>query len=192
MIRNKIRGAKAFYQAAQQGNAPSTFEGFEVIDDHTVRIYLDHPASEFPTLLGQNAFYIYPQEAFEKYGKDLATNPVGTGAFRVQMFKPNEMAVLERNPEYYLTDENGNQLPYLDAVYDSLYLQAIKETNEEKRKSLYIKLDQILVEDAVVMPIYYEEFTRLIPIYVKNFPQNSIEYRDLSKVCFDPEFMPAS
>ena len=37
------------------------------------------------------------------------------------------------------------------------------------------------------MPIYYGEFTRLLHQYVKNFPQNGMEYRDLSEVYFVQE-----
>jgi ABC-type oligopeptide transport system substrate-binding subunit len=43
----------------------------------------------------------------------------------------------------------------------------------------------MLINDAVIMPLYYDEFTRLIPKYVKGFPQNSIEYRDFRKVWID-------
>ena len=50
---------------------------------------------------------------------------------------------------------------------------------------MYLQLDQLLMNDAAVMPLYYEEFTRLIPEYVKDFPQNGIEYRDFASVWID-------
>jgi len=75
-----------------------------------------------------------------------------------------------------------NSVRYENPVYDSLYASAVRETDHKHRYEMYLMLDQILMNDAVVMPLYYEEFTRLIPDYVRNFPQNSIEYRDFSAV----------
>lgn len=80
-----------------------------------------------------------------------------------------------------------NSVRYENPVYDSLYFVALRETDETRRYELYRQLDQILMDDAVIMPLYYEEFTRLIPEYVQNFPQNSIEYRDFSDVWISSE-----
>jgi len=43
-------------------------------------------------------------------------------------------------------------------------------------------MDQLIIDDAVVLPLYYEEFTRLLPHFVKGFNQNSMEYRDFTRV----------
>lgn len=75
-----------------------------------------------------------------------------------------------------------NSVRYHNPVYDSLYAQAVREIDATKRYEMYLMLDQILMNDAVIMPLYYEEYTRLIPEYVRNFPQNSIEYRDFTEV----------
>jgi len=421
---DRIKGARAFSESQKTDSPLEKIEGVELIDDHTIKITLNFPSAGFLNILGHNGFYVFPKEAQEYYAQDFSTNAVGTGPFRVKAFKPNEIAVLERNPNYYQMDQFGNQLPYLDAIevsfvkdkksellkfkkgeldmiftlpiemysdvmsdlsearnganvnfrpqvipslsvhfyafqhqnevfsdlkvrkafnmaidreslvnytlqgegtpalygfvppaftgydyqqikgfkfdaikarellaeagfpsgegfpeltleissggsnyeliaqviqnmlqenlnikinievlpmgqqldnaedgkaafwrdgwvadypdpenflcyfvgsdlpdsnhgrtymnsgryqnptYDSLYLLAIKELDLENRQKLYRKLDQLLINDAVIMPIYYDEFTRLIPVYVQNFPQNSIEYRDFSAVWF--------
>jgi hypothetical protein len=36
------------------------------------------------------------------------------------------------------------------------------------------------------MPIFYDENTRLLQVFVKNFDVNAMEYRDLSEVFIDP------
>lgn len=427
LVRDRLKGAQAFYDAAVAGNASLDLECVEVVDDYTVKIKLNFPFASFLRLMGHNAFFVYPKEAVEKYGDDLTTHAVGTGPFKLKAFKNNELVVLERNPTYWATDEYGNVLPYLDAVqvtfakdkktellnfkngaldmvftlpidmygavmgelsevgtsgldykpqvmpslsvhyysfqhantvfsdkrvrqafnlaidrealvgqtlqgegtpgkygivppvfknyphnavrghhfdpskarallaeagfpngegfpeltlettsggqnyeivaqvvqqmlkenlnisvrievmsmaqqstneesgqstfwrsawladypdpenficlflgddlqehsasylntvnyhstlYDSLYQRGIRELNEAERFKIFSRLDQILVDDAVIMPLYYEEFTRLIPTYVKGFPQNSIEYRDYSTVWFDASKMP--
>jgi oligopeptide transport system substrate-binding protein len=424
MAADRIQGAKEYYESQNTESPLEEISGIEVIDDYTIQIKLNFPTAGLLSILGHNAFYVFPKEALEFYGKDLASTAVGTGPFKLRAFKFNEIAILERNPNYYEKDEFGNQLPYLDALevgfvkdkksellqfkkgeldmiftlpvemysevmsdleaankganvnfkpqvipslsihfysflhqhevfsdvrvrsafnlaidresiinytlqgegspaiygfvppafagydyskvkgftfdpvrarellddagfiggagfpeltleissgganyervaqvvqsmleqnlnikvsinvlpmgqqldnaengdavfwrdgwvadypdpenflcyfvstgisdvhestymnsvrysnpaYDSLYLRAISEVDIARRRVYYRQLDQMLIDDAVFMPIYYDEFTRLIPIYVKNFPQNSIEYRDFTKVWFD-------
>jgi peptide/nickel transport system substrate-binding protein len=87
-----------------------------------------------------------------------------------------------------MEDESGaylNTVNYHSGLYDSLYHMGIRELNETKRYSIFSSLDQMLINDAVIMPLYYDEFTRLLPKYVKGFSQNSIEYRDFRKVWID-------
>ncbi len=45
-----------------------------------------------------------------------ATLPVGTGPYTLVEFVPGDRTVVERNPNYWQSDENGNQLPYLDRI----------------------------------------------------------------------------
>jgi peptide/nickel transport system substrate-binding protein len=45
-----------------------------------------------------------------------ATLPVGSGPFQLVAFVPGDRTVVERNPNYWQSDENGNQLPYLDRI----------------------------------------------------------------------------
>lgn len=78
-----------------------------------------------------------------------------------------------------------NTVNYHNGLYDSLYHIGIRELDEAKRYRIFSSLDQMLIDDAVIMPLYYDEFTRLIPNYVKGFAQNSIEYRDFRKVWID-------
>jgi len=47
------------------------------------------------------------------------TNPrhlVSCGPFRVKQSRPGEFVLLERNPEYYVVDKQGQRLPYFDEV----------------------------------------------------------------------------
>ena len=80
-----------------------------------------------------------------------------------------------------------NPMRYESSTFDSVFDIALRELNTAKRMELYRQLDQIVVDDAVTMPIFYDENTRLIQVHVKNFPSNSMEFRDLSEVYFDEE-----
>ena len=41
---------------------------------------------------------------------------VGAGPYRLKQFKPAELTVLERNPNYFVVDKKGQRLPYLDQL----------------------------------------------------------------------------
>jgi peptide/nickel transport system substrate-binding protein len=45
-----------------------------------------------------------------------ASQPVGSGPFVVQSYAPRDSLVVTRNPNYWLKDAHGIQLPYLDKV----------------------------------------------------------------------------
>ena len=50
---------------------------------------------------------------------DIETDPVeiiGTGPFTIGSYEPGERVVMRRNPDYWLEDDAGNALPYIDEV----------------------------------------------------------------------------
>ena len=80
-----------------------------------------------------------------------------------------------------------NYFRYSNPEFDAIYEQALKEIDDEKRMKLYAQCDQILMNDAVVMPLLFNVDIRLINPEVKNFDINELEYRDLSVVYFELE-----
>ena len=46
----------------------------------------------------------------------LATKPIGSGPFIVQSYAPREALVVTKNPNYWMKDAAGVQLPYLDKI----------------------------------------------------------------------------
>jgi peptide/nickel transport system substrate-binding protein len=78
-----------------------------------------------------------------------------------------------------------NPMRYQSSTFDSLFDIALREVDDVKRFELFRQVDQIAVDEAAIMPIFYDENTRLIQVYVKNFPSNSMEYRDMTEVYFD-------
>lgn len=70
--------------------------------------------------------------------------------------------------------------------YDSLYQAAISIMDDEERFAAYSALDQKIIDDAVVMPLYYEYYYRLIQPYVVDCYQNPMEYRNFKDVYFSP------
>jgi peptide/nickel transport system substrate-binding protein len=46
----------------------------------------------------------------------LATQPIGSGPFIVESYATRDKLVVKRNPNYWMKDADGNQLPYLDGI----------------------------------------------------------------------------
>jgi peptide/nickel transport system substrate-binding protein len=88
----------------------------QALDKYTVRFHLKAPDPNFP-LNHVNSFspVIVPKEAVEAPG-GLGKNPVGTGAFILKEFASGEGILLVRNPEYFMRDKHGLQLPFVDAI----------------------------------------------------------------------------
>lgn len=116
-FRDKVVGAADYFSATADGATPEGgVPGFRVVDDSTFAIDLVSPFPPFmyyPTL---GFCYVYPKEAVEHYGQDFERNLVATGPFLFKEWQEGREVYMERNPDYWGTDEDGNQLPYLDAV----------------------------------------------------------------------------
>jgi peptide/nickel transport system substrate-binding protein len=104
------------------------------------------------------------------------------------------------SPENYLTLFHSEHIPddpsestfynayrYSNPEFDRLYDEAVKTLDDAERMALFAKADQILIDDAVVMPIYYDSYERLMSRKVKNFPINGMEYRDFTRVFINEE-----
>jgi oligopeptide transport system substrate-binding protein len=80
-----------------------------------------------------------------------------------------------------------NFMRYASPEFDSLFRAAQREVDQTKRYDLFLQAEQVAIDDAAIMPVFYDENTRLIQIYVRNFDINSMEYRDFSRVYIDQD-----
>lgn len=77
-----------------------------------------------------------------------------------------------------------NSVRYQSDEFDRVFEAAMREIDPAKRIELFQKADQIVMNDAAIIPLYYEEGIRLLQDDVANFPINAMEYRDFSEVHF--------
>jgi peptide/nickel transport system substrate-binding protein len=90
-------------------------KGFEAPNDSTFIVHLIKPFTPFLGILTMKYFSVIPKEAVEHYGADFRRNPVGTGPFKFKIWSEGSKLVFLRNDKYFEFEE-GNRLPYLDAV----------------------------------------------------------------------------
>jgi peptide/nickel transport system substrate-binding protein len=95
------------------------------VDDHTVRVVTPEvfaPLVEFFGITPIMPRHVLEGAVKEKvfamaYGmKSRPERIVGCGPFRMKEIKPGQSTLLERNPEYWVTDRQGHRLPYFNEV----------------------------------------------------------------------------
>ncbi len=107
-------GAWIFHDLKRDAENNQT--GMKVINDSTLSIYLKKPFPGFLGILTMQYCDVVAPEIVRYYGKDYRTHPIGTGPFKLKLWKEGEKLVLVKNPGYFEKDSSGVQLPYLDAV----------------------------------------------------------------------------
>ncbi len=94
-----------------------TVQKIEAPDKYTVVFHLQNPMKDFlPEISSPVVGLIVPREVIERDG-DLKKVAVGTGPFyAIDGYKPKVGLDFKRNPDYWMKDERGNKLPYLDGM----------------------------------------------------------------------------
>jgi len=103
------------YDEYREGKADS-LEGVKKLDDYTIQIETTYPFAPFVSVLAYNTFVVLPREDVEKWGDQFNFNPVGTGPFKFDSWVQDDRLLLVRNDNYWEKDDEGNALPYLDAI----------------------------------------------------------------------------
>jgi len=80
-----------------------------------------------------------------------------------------------------------NSMRYSSPAFDVAFNKALSTIDDAERNKLYRQADQIAMDDASIVPLFYYKDMRLIQPYVRNFPQNGMEYRDMSEVWMVPK-----
>ncbi len=82
------------------------------------------------------------------------------------------------------TPNGPNYTHFKSALYDRLYEKSLRIPYLKKRLPLYRKMDSIIMSNAVVIPLYYDEVVRFIRKDVKGLgtnPQNLLDLRRVRK-----------
>ncbi len=159
LIKNKLVGAQASFQTDDF----KPVSGIKIIDDYTISFTLIKPSTNFLHSLATVSLAIVPKEAFEKESFDI----VGTGPFIFNSTSTEKTKItLKKNPNYHLSDDNGNKLPYLDAVTFH-YIENSQERLEQfenKKLDIIVDLPSASIKNVVENQI--SDFESKPPKYI--------------------------
>ncbi len=77
-----------------------------------------------------------------------------------------------------------NYTRYHNPAFDLLFEKAIAETNDSIRYDLYRQADQLMINDAPVVPLWYDKAVRLVQTNVVNFRANALNLLELRTTRF--------
>jgi peptide/nickel transport system substrate-binding protein len=72
-----------------------------------------------------------------------------------------------------------NYTRYKNPEFDALFEKALAETNDTMRYKLYQQADQVMINDAPVVPLWYDESIHFIQPGIKGFESNSLNLLEL-------------
>jgi peptide/nickel transport system substrate-binding protein len=75
-----------------------------------------------------------------------------------------------------------NYTRYKNPEFDVLFEKAIAETNDSVRYRLYQQADQVMMNDAPVVPLWYDEVVHLVQPHVQGFYPNALNLLELRRV----------
>jgi len=76
---------------------------------------------------------------------------------------------------------NGpNYTHFNNEKFDALYEKSIKENNDSVRNLLNREMDRIIIEEAIIVPLYYDKVLRFVSPRIKNFNINPMNNLDLT------------
>ncbi len=180
------------------------FIGYEFNPDKTRNLLTEagFPNGEglSPITLTTTADYLdlceYIQQQLSQFGIEIIID-VNTGAtFRnmvanskLEFFRGSWIADYPDGENYLALFYSKNFSPngpnythYSNPEYDKLYEQAMLKVDEKKRQVLYQKMNAIIIDDAVVVPLYYDEVVRFVKNNIKGFESNPMNLLNLKYV----------
>lgn len=91
-------------------------KSIRILNDYQLELELKEPFAPFLGILSMKYCAVVPKEAVDYYGSEFSQHPVGTGPFYFKLWLENEKLVLRKNPHYFQFDDQGERLPYMEAV----------------------------------------------------------------------------
>jgi oligopeptide transport system substrate-binding protein len=75
-----------------------------------------------------------------------------------------------------------NYTHYKNAQFDKYYEQSQQTSNDSLRMELYKKMDALIMEDAPVIVLYYDQVLRFVSKKIVNMDNNAMNLLILKKV----------
>ena len=138
----------------------------------------------------------YIQQQAEQVGISMEVDVNQAAALR-QMIANSKMPFFRgswiadyADPENYLAlfytpnfcPSGANYTHYSNPIFDQMYEQARGETDFQKRLTLYHQMDQMIMDDAPVVVLYYDKVLRFVQNDIENLGINSMNLLHLKNI----------
>jgi peptide/nickel transport system substrate-binding protein len=154
-------------------------------DGRSIRFKLSRPDSDFPLVLAQDRFYIFP-EGYTSFDK-----PMGAGAFMADGLDPAGVNVYKRNPNYW---QSGK--PYLDEIsfqgnQDAISrVSALLSGDVDAAQAINFSLAQRIQQTPGMNVISAPSGVHnVMAMHVDKGPFERLEVREAMKWLFDRELL---
>lgn len=106
---------------------------------------------------------------------------------KIDFFRGSWLADYPDAENYFAVfySKNGsppNYTRFRNAAFDALYEKALAENDDAKRYELYYEMEKIIIEEAPVVPLFYDEVLRFSQKNVDGLTANAINLLNLKKV----------
>jgi peptide/nickel transport system substrate-binding protein len=162
---NRLRDDKI---AAPGGWVLNKVDDFKAINDTLFEIHLKQPFPAFIGLLTMKYCSVVPMEIADFYGSEFRSHPIGTGPFKFKRWEENIKLVFRKNHDYFEKDEQGNKLPYLEAVAVTFLPDKQSEFLQFAQGNIdYISgldtsyKDELLTADGKLRETYHEQINMI-------------------------------
>ncbi len=80
------------------------------------------------------------------------------------------------------TPDGSNYTFFENKVFDSLYINSQQISDPQQRKKLYREMDSIIIDQAPVVPLYYDESVRFVSKGIEGLQGDAVNSLDLKSV----------
>lgn len=84
--------------------------------------------------------------------------------------------------ELFLTNSSYNDSGWSNARFDALYAQALRTFDTPARHALYREMDRIIIDESPLVPLLFSSKVRLVHPTVRNWVNNLVDNRHLTRV----------
>jgi peptide/nickel transport system substrate-binding protein len=71
---------------------------------------------------------------------------------------------------------------YFNQSFENLYTESLTESDDSLKYGIYQKMNELISEDAPLIPLYYDQVAHFVSPKIKNWEINAINMIDLKKV----------
>ncbi len=78
--------------------------------------------------------------------------------------------------------DGPNYMHYFNQSFENLYTESLTESDDSLKYGIYQKMNELISEDAPLIPLYYDQVAHFVSPKIKNWEINAINMIDLKKV----------